>query len=71
MHPNVLERFDVGLASEEPQKLVDDALEEHFFRGDEGKALSQGKAQLPTKQAVGSYARAIFPIDPVFAQLAQ
>jgi hypothetical protein len=58
-HAVFLEPADVGVAAEEPEQLVEDALEVDLFGGDEGETLGEREAQLGTEQGIGPGARAI------------
>ena len=49
----------VCIAFEEPQQLVDDAFEGHFFGGDEREAVLQVEAHLVAKYAAGAGAGAV------------
>ena len=52
--PVFVEIANIRIAGQKPQKLVDDALEEHLFRGDEGKAFREVEAHLVTENTNGS-----------------
>ena len=64
-HPMLLEPADVGIAGNEPQKLVDDRFQVHFLGGEEGKAVLQVEAHLVAEHTLRTGARAVFLEDAV------
>jgi hypothetical protein len=54
VYPVVREVLDVGVPSEKPQKLVDDALEKQTLGGSDRKALSQVEPHLAAEHAQGA-----------------
>ena len=59
VYPIVDEIFDVGVAIEEPQQLVDNALEEDLLGGQQRKSLREVEAHLMTKDTLGTSAGAV------------
>ena len=55
----LLEIGDVGVAVQEPDKLVHDRLQVQLLGGDQGKALVQVEANLPSKQRADAGAGAV------------
>jgi len=54
-----LEVFYVGVATQKPQKLMDDAFEMEFFSSKERKTLREVKAHLMAKYRFGARSCAI------------
>ncbi len=54
MHIMVGEITDIRGPRQKPKQLVDDALEEHFLGGHQGKSFLEGESHLITKNTVGS-----------------
>jgi hypothetical protein len=55
----VAEVFDVGVAPEKPEELVNDRFEVKLFGGEEGKAVAEGIAGLGAEDRVGTSAGAV------------
>ena len=59
VYPIVDEVLDVGVAIEEPQQLVDNALEEDLLGGQQWKALREVEAHLMSEDALGTRSCAV------------
>ena len=59
------EVFDVRVAGDEPEELVDDSLEKHLLRGDKGEPLGEVEAQLPSEDGAGAGAGAVPAVGAV------
>lgn len=70
-HTVVLEIPDVGVAGNEPQKLVDYGLEVNFFGGQERETLAEVKPHLVTENALGTDTGTVSLDDSVGADMAQ
>ena len=62
-HPLVPQKRHIGLASQEPQQLIDDRLQMQLLRRQERKAIGQIKPHLVAENAPGAGARPIGLID--------
>lgn len=71
MHVPLRQVADVGAPGYQPQKLMDDALDEHFLRGDQGKPLREIKPHLRAKEALGSRPGPVFADGSVLHDVSQ
>ena len=55
----LVEKFDIGIASEEPEQFVEDGFQVQFLGGQRRKSCGERKPGLRTENRIGSRARAI------------
>ena len=55
----ILEVLDVGVAGDEPEKLVDDGFEVNFLGGQKRETLGEVEAHLVAEDAFGAYSGAV------------
>ena len=65
----VLEILDIGVACNEPQKLVDYRFEVHFLGGEQRKALAQVETHLVAEHALRAGAGAVALHCSVFTDM--
>ena len=70
-NPMLLQPVHVGVARNEPQKLIDDGLEVHFFGGQERETIGQIEAHLVAEHALGARPGAVFFHGSVFPDMLQ
>ena len=63
----VLEILDVGIAGDEPEKLVDDGLQVHLLGSEEREAFAQVETHLVAEHALRADPRAVFLDDALAA----
>ncbi len=67
----VVEIFDVGVAGQEPQELMDDRLQMQLLGGGDGKTVGKVKAHLVAEHRTRPGAGAIATISTVFQHMLQ
>ena len=65
MHAVIFEIFDVGIAGQKPQQLVDDRLEVQFLGGEQRKALREVEPHLMAEHRQGADAGAVVLRNPI------
>ena len=67
----LLKPADVGVAGNEPQKLIDDGFKVYLFGGKQRETVRQVKAHLIAEHALRARPRAVFLHDAMFPDMLQ
>ena len=59
MYAVINQVLDIGIALQKPKQLVDNTLQEDFFRGEQRKALAQVEAHLVAKDTLRARSGAV------------